>query len=141
MTIQVVALSVEEMQGFVADAYKEGYIKAQREWEKEKSAKKDEPKFSETIRGCKELRQYFIYKDYWSGSISTLSKVAPQLLLEDDKQGHGLIFRRTCIDHYFSQGFRFRQPPKNKKPGKMSKKPFLHPKIPLMAKIKILERG
>src|SRR5579862_474870 len=101
MTIQVVTLSTQELQSFVADAYMEGYLKAQREWVAEKAAHKEEPKFGEIIRGVKELRQYLIYKGYWSGSVSTLSKVAPQLLAEGDRQGHGLIFRRTCIDHSF----------------------------------------
>ena len=115
MTIQVVTLSVQELQGFVADAYKEGYIKAQREWEAEKAAEKATPKFNEILRGVKELRQYLIYKEYWSGSVSTLSKVAPQLLTEGDKQGHGLIFRRGCIDHDFQNGFRFKPLPKKQK--------------------------
>ena len=113
MTIQVVTLSTQELQGIVTDAYKEGYIKAQKEWEAEKSAKKEEPKFGEIIRGVKELQQYLQYREYWRGSISTLSKVAPQLLMEGDKQGHGLIFRRTCIDHSFANRFRFT--PSNKK--------------------------
>jgi hypothetical protein len=115
MTIQVVTLSTQELQGIVTDAYKEGYIKAQREWVAEKAAQKDEPKFGEIIRGVKELRQYLIYKGFWSGSVSTLSKVAPQLLTEGDKQGHGLIFRRTCIDHDFEKGFRFKPISKKKK--------------------------
>jgi len=108
MTIQVVTLSVQELQGYVIDAYKEGYVKAQREWEAEKEAKTKEPKFNEVLRGVKELRQYLIYKGYWGGSISTLSKVAPQLLTEGDKLGHGLIFRCGCIDHDFANGFRFK---------------------------------
>ncbi len=114
MIIQVVTLSTEEMQIVIADAYKEGYIKAQREWEIEKSAKIEEPKFAEIIRGVKELRQYLIYKGFWSGSVSTLSKVAPQLL-ESDKKGHGLIFHRTCIDYSFSTGFQFKTPIKKEK--------------------------
>lgn len=115
MTIQVVTLSIPELQNVIVDAYKEGYIKAQKEWEAEKTAKKEEPKFNEIIRGVKELRQYLIYKDYWAGSVSTLSKVAPQLLSEGDKQGHGLVFRRSCIDHDFQNGFRFKLPDKKKK--------------------------
>jgi len=114
MAIQIITLGIEDIQGVLADAYKEGYIKAQREWEIEKAAKKEEVKFSEIIRGVKELRQYLIHKSYWVGSVSTLSKVAPQLLLDGDRQGHSLIFRRTCIDHSFQQGFRFIQPPKKK---------------------------
>ena len=108
MTIQVVTLSVEELQEYITDAYKEGYVKAQREWDAEKEAKIKEPTFNELLRGVKELRQYLIYKGYWVGSISTLSKVAPQLLAEGDKQGHSLIFRRGCIDHDFQNGFRFK---------------------------------
>lgn len=112
MPIQVITLGTQELQGIITDAYKEGYIKAQREWVAEKASQKEEPKFGEIIRGVKELRQYLIYKEYWNGSVSTLSKVAPQLVEEDDKQSHGLIFRRTCIDHSFGNGFRFQQPPK-----------------------------
>jgi hypothetical protein len=114
VAIQIITLGIEDMQSIVADAYKEGYIKAQREWEIEKAAKKDEVKFSEIIRGVKELRQYLIHKSYWVGSVSTLSKVAPQLLLDGDRQGHSLIFRRTSIDYVFSIGFHFVQPPKKK---------------------------
>jgi hypothetical protein len=112
MSIQVVTLGTQELQGIISDAYKEGYVKAQREWMVEKEAQKEVPKFGEIIRGCKELRQYLIYKEYWNGSISTLSKLAPQLVEEDDKKGHGLIFRRACIDHSFQTGFRFQQIPK-----------------------------
>lgn len=108
MAIQVITLETQELQGIISDAYKEGYVKAQREWNAEKAAQKEEPKFGEIIRGCKELRQYLIYKEYWSGSISTLSKVAPQLIAEGDKQGHGLIFRRTYIDYSFANGFQFK---------------------------------
>ena len=115
MSIQVVTLSVLEFQGVITDAYKEGYIKAQREWVAEKAAQKDEPKFGEIIRGCKELRQYLIFKGYWSGSVSTLSKVAPQLLSDGDRQGFGLIFRRGCIDHAFATGFHFQTPDRKKK--------------------------
>jgi hypothetical protein len=114
MTIQVVTLSIQEMSSYVTEAYKEGYLKAQREWVAEKAAQKIEPIFKEIIRGCKELRQYLIYKGYWSGSVSTLSKCAPQLLSEGDKQSHGLIFRRGCIDHAFETGFRFLVPQKRK---------------------------
>ena len=112
MAIQVVTIDTQDFQSIIADAYKEGYIKAQRDRAAEKAVQKEEPKFGEIIRGCKELRQYLIYKEYWSGSVSTLSKVAPQLLAEGDKQGHGLIFRRTCIDHSFANGFRFQSLPK-----------------------------
>lgn len=115
MTVQVITIGTEELKDIITDAYKEGYIKAQKEWDAEKAAKKEEPKFGEIIRGCKELRQYLLYKEYWVGSVSTLSKVAAQLLTEDDKYGHGLIFRRTCIDHAFANGFRFITPPKNRK--------------------------
>ncbi|MGP8216091.1 MAG: hypothetical protein ACLQQ4_11040 [Bacteroidia bacterium] len=112
MTIQVVTMSIPEMQVVVTDAYKEGYLKAQREWEAEKSAKKEEPKFGEIIRGCKELLRYLTYKEYWIGSVSTLSKVAPQLVDKDERRGHGLVFRRACIDHAFENGFRFQSPKK-----------------------------
>jgi hypothetical protein len=44
-----------------------------------------------------------------------LSKIAPQLLAEGDRQGHGLIFRRTYIDHAFETGFHFVIPKKNSK--------------------------
>jgi len=107
MPIQIITLETQEFQGIITDAYKEGYIKAQREWVAEKAAQKEEPKFGEILRGVKELRHYLIYKEYWNGSVSTLSKVAPQLLEEEDKQGHGLIFRKGCIDHAFTNGFRF----------------------------------
>ena len=110
MAIQIVTVGTQELQDIITDAYKEGYIKAQREWVAEKEAHKEEPKFGEIIRGVKELRQYLIYKEYWSGSVSTLSKVAPQLIAEGDKQGHGLIFRRTYVDYSFKSGFRFQQP-------------------------------
>lgn len=110
MTIQVVTVSTEELKDVICDAYKEGYLKAQREWVIEKASQKQEPRFGEIIRGVKELRQYLIYKDYWNGSISTLSKVAPQLTAEGDRQGHGLIFRRTYIDHSFEKGFCFQKP-------------------------------
>jgi len=112
MSIQVITIDTHDFQSIITEAYKEGYIKAQREWVAEKAAKKTEPIFKEIIRGCKELRQYLIYKGYWSGSISTLSKVAPQLLTEGDKQGFGLVFRRGCIDHDFENGFRFLPLPK-----------------------------
>jgi len=115
MTIQVITIGTQELQSIISDAYKEGYVKAQREWVAEKAAQKEEPKFGEIIRGCKELRQYLIYKEYWNGSISTLSKVAPQLVADGDKEGHGLIFRRTCIDHSFATGFRFQMLPKKPK--------------------------
>lgn len=115
MTIQVVTIGTQELQSIITDAYKEGYIKAQQEWAAEKAAQEAEPKFGEIIRGCKELGQYLSYKEYWHGSLSTLSKVAPQLVAEGDKQGHGLIFRRTCIDHDFANGFRFVLPPKKPK--------------------------
>jgi len=108
MTIQVVTISVQDLQGYIAEAYKEGYVKAQREWEAEKAAAIATPKFNEILRGVKELRQYLMFKGYWSGSVSTLSKVAPQLLADGDKQGHGLIFRCGCIDHDFANGFRFK---------------------------------
>jgi hypothetical protein len=115
MTIQVVTLSVQELQGIVTDAYKEGYVKAQREWNAEKLAKENEPKFGEILRGVKELRQYLIYKGYWNGSLSTLSKVACQLLTDEEKQGFRLIFRRGCIDHHFANEFRFSPLKKGKK--------------------------
>jgi hypothetical protein len=115
MTIQVITIGAQELQSIISDAYKEGYVKAQREWVAEKTAQKEEQKFGEIIRGCKELRQYLIYKAYWSGSISTLNKVAPQLVAEGDKYGHGLIFRRTYIDHEFANGFRFQKVPKKNK--------------------------
>jgi hypothetical protein len=115
MAIQVVTLGTQDFQTIVTDAYKEGYLKAQREWATEKIAQQDEPKFAEIIRGCKELRQYLIYKEYWNGSVSTLSKVAPQLLTEGHRQGYGLIFRRSCIDHAFATGFRFLLPLKKEK--------------------------
>lgn len=108
MTIQVITIGAEELQGIVTNAYKEGYLKAQREWFAEKAAQKQEPKFGEIIRGVKELRQYLLYKEYWNGSASTLSKVAPQLVADGDKVGHGLIFRRTYIDHEFENGFHFK---------------------------------
>lgn len=107
MAIQVVTIDTQDFQSIITDAYKEGYIKAQRDWAAEKAAQKEEQKFGEIIRGCKELRQYLMHKTYWVGSVSTLSKVAPQLLTDGDKLGHGLIFRRTCIDHAFANGFRF----------------------------------
>jgi hypothetical protein len=110
MTIQVITIGTQELQGIISDAYRDGYIKAQRDWVAEQAAKTQEPKFGEIIRGCKELRQYLIYKEYWNGSLSSLSKVAPQLVEQDDKKSHGLIFRRTCIDYSFQTGFRFQQP-------------------------------
>jgi len=110
MTIQVITIGTQELQGIIADAYKEGYVKAQREWVVEKAAQKKEPKFGEILRGCKELRQYLVFKEYWNGSVNTLSKVAPQLVAEGDKVGHGLIFRRTYVDHAFVTGFRFQMP-------------------------------
>ncbi len=94
---------------------RESYLKAQREWVAEKAAQKEEPKFGELIRGCKELLQYLTYKGYWRGSINTLNKSAAQLQTEDDKQGFGLIFRRGCIDYAFANGFRFVSLPKKKK--------------------------
>lgn len=112
MTIQVITIGSQELEGIISDAYKDGYIKAQREWVAEKAVQKEEPKFGEIIRGCKELRQYLVYKEYWNGSLSTLSKVAPQLIAEGDKQGHGLLFRRTCIDYSFGNGFRFQSLPR-----------------------------
>jgi hypothetical protein len=115
MAIQVVTISVEELLGIInverESAYSNGYIKAKKEMETVKA----EPKFTELLRGVKELRQYLMYKDYWAGSISTLSKTAPQLLAEGDRQGHGLIFRRTYIDHAFETGFRFTLPVKKKR--------------------------
>ena len=110
MAIQVVTLTAPELQGIISDAYREGYLKAQREWELESKSKQEEPKFGELIKGCKELHHYLQYKGYWKGSLSTLSKVAPQLLEKDDRQGHGLLFRRTCVDHAFKNGFRFKSP-------------------------------
>ncbi|HTA27861.1 MAG TPA: hypothetical protein VK809_08730 [Bacteroidia bacterium] len=114
MTIQVVTIGTQDFQSIVTDAYKEGYLKAQREWVAEKAAQKDEPKFGEILRGCKELLQYLTYKGYWRGSINTLNKYATQLVSEDDKKGFGLIFRRGCIDHDFENGFRFTVPLKKK---------------------------
>ncbi|MGP8214115.1 MAG: hypothetical protein ACLQQ4_00990 [Bacteroidia bacterium] len=60
------------------------------------------------------------YKGYFGGSVSTLSKVAPQLLDEGEKQGHGLIFRRLCIDHAFDNGFRFLSPKKKERFNKIT---------------------
>jgi hypothetical protein len=107
MVVQVITLGIPEFQGVVTEAYKEGYLKAQREFEAEKEIKINQPKFGEIIRGCKELHHYLTYKEFWRGSLSTLSKIAPQLLDKDEKIGHGLIFRRGCIDHAFENGFRF----------------------------------
>jgi len=107
MTIQVVTLSVQDLQGIVADAYKEGYVKAQREWEVEKAAKKEEPKFNEVLRGVKELNQYLAYKGYWVGSVNTLNKKTVQLRALGENQGRGLVFRRGEIDHAFGTGFIF----------------------------------
>ena len=120
MTIQVVTLSIPELQSFVTDAYKEGYLKAQREWLAEKEAKIEEPKFGEIIKGCKELHTYLTYKGYWHNTVSTLSKVAPQLLEEGEKQGHCLVFRRTCIDYRFDNGFRFLSPKKKERFNKIN---------------------
>jgi len=110
MALQVITIDTQDFQSIITDAYREGFLKAQRDWAAEKATQKEEPKFGEIIRGCKELRQYLIYKAYWSGSVSTLSKVAPQLVAEGDKYGHGLIFRRGCIDHAFATGFHFFNP-------------------------------
>jgi hypothetical protein len=118
MLVQVVTLGIQELQVIIADSYKEGYLKASREWDAEKAAKKEEPKFNELLRGVKELRHYLIYKNYWSGSISTLSKIAPQLVDEEDKEGYRLIFRCGCIDHAFKNGFRFKSPDKKCKKAK-----------------------
>lgn len=112
MSIQVVTVGTQDFQSIIIEAYKEGYLKAQHDWLAEQAARKEEPHFREIIRGCKELRQYLLYKEYWGGSLSTLSKVAPQLLAEGDRQGHGLIFRRAYIDHAFETGFHFIIPEK-----------------------------
>jgi hypothetical protein len=117
--LQVITISSPELQDIISQAYKEGYLKAQQEY-KDKAAKENEPKFGEIIRGVKELCRYLYYKDYWKGTVSTLSKVAPQLLEEGEKQGHGLVFRRTCIDHAFERGFRFQPCNKKDKMRKMS---------------------
>jgi hypothetical protein len=113
MSLQIVTIDSQDFQNIITDAYREGYLKAQREWAIEKAAQKEEPKFGEIIRGCKELWKYLTYKGYWSGSLNTLSKTAPQLLSEGDKQGFCLIFRRGCIDHAFETGFRFLTPQKS----------------------------
>ena len=110
--LQVLTISSPELQDIISEAYKEGYLRAQQEF-KEKAIKENEPKFGEILRGVKELCRYLHYKDYWKGTVSTLSKVAPQLLEDEEKLGHGLVFRRTCIDHAFEMGFRFQ--PWNKK--------------------------
>ena len=118
MDIQVVTMPVQELLGIIKsereNAYAAGYVKAKAEIEQVKI----EPKFKELLRGVKELREYLIYKGYWSGSISTLSKIAPQLLDEREKQGQRLIFRCGCIDHAFANGFRFKSP--SKKPKKVA---------------------
>jgi len=119
MTIQVVTLSVQDLQGIVADAYKEGYVKAQREWEAEKTTKKEEPKFNEILRGVKELNRYLAYKGYWVGSVNTLNKKTTQLRALGENQGRGLIFRKGEIDHAFETGFSFE--PIAKKPLKQTK--------------------
>ena len=107
MAIQVVTVGLEELKELInverESAYASGYLKAKKELEIVKA----EPKFNEVLRGVKELKHYLEYKGYWSGSVNTLNKVAPQLLDEGDKQGHRLIFRRTCIDHAYANGFRF----------------------------------
>jgi hypothetical protein len=107
MAIQVITISVDELVGIInaerENAYSSGYIKAKKELE----AVKAEPKFTELLKGVKELRQYLEYKGYWKGSVNTLNKIAPQLLEDGDKKGHTLFFRCTCIDHAFKNGFHF----------------------------------
>ena len=107
MALEIITISVQELVDIInverENAYSSGYIKAKKELETIKA----EPKFNELLRGVKELKRYLEYKGYWSGSLSTLSKVAPQLLEEGDKQGHGLVFRCGCINHAFKNGFRF----------------------------------
>ncbi|HTA81308.1 MAG TPA: hypothetical protein VK783_00110 [Bacteroidia bacterium] len=107
MAIQVVTIGVQELLEIInnerAGAYSSGYIKARKELE----AVKAEPKFSELLKGVKELKNYLEYKGYWRGSINTLNKVAPQLLEEGDRNRHSLMFRCGCIDHAFKNGFRF----------------------------------
>ena len=107
MTLQVVTLSVQELLDIINSeregAYSSGYIKAKKELE----AVKNEPKFNEVLKGVKELRRYLEYKGYWIGSVSTLNKVANQLLEEGDRNSYTLLFRCGCIDHAFKNGFRF----------------------------------
>lgn len=118
MSQEIVVLSKQEFSEIIRaeriEAYAAGYIKAKQEQE----AVKAEPKFNEILRGVKELRMYLEYKGYWRGSINTLNKVAPQLLADGDRKGHGLIFRCTYIDHAFQNEFRFAQPEKKPKPQK-----------------------
>lgn len=108
MAIQVITIGVQELVDIINSerehAYSKGYIQAKKELE----AIKTEPKFNELIKGVKELRRYLEYKGYWVGSVSTLNKVANQLLEKDDRKGHTLLFRCGCIDHAFKNGFRFK---------------------------------
>ncbi len=115
MAIQLVTISVQELLGIIDDerqnAYATGYVKAKKELELE--AAKAHALFNELLKGVKELKRYLEYKAYWKGSINTLYKVAYQLVENDDHQGHGLMFRCTCIDYAFNNGFHF-IPPKKK---------------------------
>jgi hypothetical protein len=109
MSLQIVTISVQDLLGIINNeresAYSNGYIKAKKELELE--ASKVVPKFNELLKGVKELRQYLVFKSYWTGSINTLNKVARQLLADGDMIGHCLVFRCTWIDHAFKGGFRF----------------------------------
>lgn len=113
MGIQIITIEVSELLGIInierENAYSSGYIKAKKELESIKA----EPKFSELLKGAKELKAYLEYKGYWKGSINTLNKIAPQLLEDEQKKGHILTFHCTCIDHAFRTGFQF-QPWKKK---------------------------
>lgn len=114
MVAYVVTISVQELMDRInkerADAYTSGYVQGRKEAAKEAASR--EPEFTELIKGVKELKRYLEYKGYWKGSVNTLNKVAFQLLAEGDRHGHGLLFRRTYIDHTFANGFRFTPPPK-----------------------------
>jgi hypothetical protein len=107
MAIQVVTIGVQELLEIINNereqAFSSGYVRARKELE----AVKAEPKFNELLKGVKELKRYLEYKGYWTGSVNTLNKVAPQLLSDDDRKGHTLMFRCGCIDHAFKNGFRF----------------------------------
>lgn len=102
MTIQVVTLSAQELQSIVTDAYKEGYVKAQREWATEKTAIKAEPKFGEILVGVKELRSYLEFKGYFKGSVSFFEKVAPQLLETNAAEKQGKRFQLKDMEKTIS---------------------------------------
>jgi len=110
--MEVVTIGLEKLMSIInterEDAFANGYIKAKKELELVKT----EPKFNEVLRGVKELKRYLEHKGYWFRSVNTLNKVAIQLLPDGEKQGHGLEFRCTCIDHAFANGFRFKKPVK-----------------------------